>query len=243
MPVLRSQITDYRTNKQTNKQMLAHLRTATHQQESRDVIHGKNIAIVMRDNVRNERPPLTNVNYHDTEVAHALGEIYAREFASLIQNLNQANAIAAKYHEAAFDNTDAYIDVGHSQQTNSNEMTAEQRHASKLLSRVGTNYSEIHMAIRMLGCDNIQAPRDIITCGNTVIEELAHHFHATAATNPSIIEDAFDRLRHIVKHVWDLVNTLALSNLFRFADSIRPIIIATSDDAIFIPHIPTRQLS
>jgi hypothetical protein len=58
--------------------------------------------------------------------------------------------------------------------------------------------------------------------------------------NPSVAEDAFDRLNHVSKKVWSLVNMLAFSNLFRFADPKQPICIPNQDDAIFIPHIPTK---
>ena len=219
--------------------MLAYLRTIAGQQ-SPNVMHERIATIVIRDNVRNKRAPLTNVHYHDSaEVAAVLAEIYAREFTSLVHTLNHANSIASKYHEAAFDNTDAYIDVGqveHSPQSTADEMTAEQRHASKLLSGMGTNYSEIMVAIQMLGCSSIQAPRDIIACNAAMFESLAQHFHTA---DPSIVEDAFDRLHHIVKQVWTLVNTLAFSNLFRFVDPKHPISIPTSNDAIFVPYIPT----
>ena len=206
--------------------MLAYLRIASNHQNSH-VMHETIAAIVMRDNVRNQRAPLTNVHYRIAEVANVLGEIYAREFTSLTRTLNDANSIATKYHEAAFDNT-AAGQLEHSSQSS-------QRHASKLISSVGTNYSEITVAIQMLGCSGIQVPRDIIACNAAVFHTLAQHFHAA---NPSIVEDAFDRLQHIVKQVWTLVNTLAFSNLFRFVDPKHPISIPTSDDAIFVPHIP-----
>ena len=228
--------------------MLAYIRTISSQQMAH--VNNKqalreSVAIVMRNNVRNhQRAPLTDIDYRSAEsaeVAGALAEIYMREFACLVNTLNQANAIAARYHESVFDNTDDYLGLGQSQ-SSPDEMTSDQRHAGKLLLSVGKNYSEIGMAIRMLGCSTIHVPRDILACEDAVIEVLAQHFHATAAANPSFVEDAFDRLHHIVKQVWSLTNTLALANLFRFAESTRPIFIATSDDAIFIPHIPTRHL-
>jgi len=225
--------------------MLAYIRNTSRQQ----MLHVNNkqslresVATIMRNNVRNhQRAPLTDIDYRDSEVAGALAEIYMREFACLVHTLNQANSIAARYHESVFDNTDDYLGLGQSQ-SSPDEMTSDQRHAGKLLLSVGNNYSEIGMAIRMLGCGSIHAPRDIIACDDAVIDVLAQHFHATAAAIPSIVEDAFDRLHHIVKQVWSLTNTLALANLFRFAEPTRPMFIATSDDAIFIPHIPTRHL-
>lgn len=226
--------------------MLAHIRTATSRkqppQDPQD--HHPNdecTAIVMRvrDNVRNQRVPLADIDYRrDARFAHVLAETYMREFASLVKCLNQVNVIAAKYHEHAFDNTNDYI-IGLGQsQSSPDEMTVEQQHASKILFSVGNSYSEITVAIRMLGCGSIHAPRDVVACDDALIESLAQHFHTA---DQCVIEDAFDRLHHIVSHVWKLVNTLAMANLFRFADSTHPIFIATSDDAIFVPHIPTRH--
>ena len=224
--------------------MLAYLRTDEGRQRSHvnneQAIHER-VSSVMCNNVRKQQAPLTSIDYRCTEnpeITSALAEIYIREFACLANTLNQINTIAARYHEHAFDNTDDYTGTGQSQ-TSPDEMTSDQRHAGKLLLSMGSNYSEISTAIRMLGCEGIRIVRDIISCDVRVIEVLAQHFRAA---DPCIIEDAFDRLQHIVKQVWSLTNKLALANLFRFADSTPRLgLIATSNDAIFIPHIPTRQ--
>jgi hypothetical protein len=111
-------------------------------------------------------------------------------------------------------------------------MTAEQRHSSQILLGVGNNYSEINVALRMLECGI--SMRDVMECKDAAIETVARQFQ----NDSCIPEDAFDRLHHITKNVWSMVNMLAFSNLFRFADPTQPILIANPDDSIFIPHIP-----
>ena len=188
------------------------------------------VATNMRDHCRNQRPLLTGLAPPSNPiVAGTLSEIYMREFACTLQTLKQVNRIATLYHEHAFDNTDAYIE-GQGQQTH--EMTAEQRHASQLLLGVGNNYSEINVALKMLDC-NVSL-RDVMVCDATAVNALARKFQ----NDSSLAEDAFDRVNHITKQVWSLVNMLAFSNLFRFADPAQPILIANPDDSIFIPHIP-----
>lgn len=187
------------------------------------------LATKMRDNVRNQMSPLSDIDHSEFTVS--LAEIYMREFACMLQTLKQVNWIATKHHEHAFDNMDAYIE-DQQQQQQPHEMTGEQRHASQLLLGVGNSYSEINTALRMLGCGILM--RDVMECDSAKIGIVAENFQI----NPSIMEDAFDRLHHIIKHVWTLVNRLAFSNLFRFADPNQPIFIANQDDAIFIPYIP-----
>ena len=187
----------------------------------------------MRDSVRRQMHPLIQIDQHDhPELAAPLAEIYMREFACMLQTLKQVNWIASKYHEHEFDNTDAYIEGQRPIQLSPHEMTADQRHASQLLLGVGNNYSEINVALKMLDC-NVSL-RDVMVCDATAVNALARKFQ----NDLSVPEDAFDRLHHITKQVWSLVNMLAFSNLFRFADPAHPIAIANPDDSIFIPHIP-----
>jgi len=191
------------------------------------------LATTMRDSVRSQMHPLIQIDQHNNpEFAAPLAEIYMREFACMLQTLKQANWIASKYHEHAFDNTDAYIEGQRPIQLSPHEMTADQRHASQLLLGVGNNYSEINVALKMLDC-NVSL-RDVMVCDATAVNALARKFQ----NDSSVPEDAFDRLHHITKQVWSLVNMLAFSNLFRFADPAQPILIANPDDSIFIPHIP-----
>ena len=196
----------------------------------------QDLAIKMRENVRNQKSPLTDID-QTAEYTSSLAEIYMREFACTCQTLKQVNAIATLYHEHAFDNTDAYLQDTQQQprQLSPHEMTSEQRNASQLLVGVGNNYREINVALNMLECGILM--RDIMECDGAKIEIVAQQFRI----NPVIIEDAFNRLYHITKHVWSLVNILAISNLFRFADPNQPLFIANQDDAIFIPYIPTKQ--
>ena len=192
------------------------------------------VATNMRDHCRNQRPLLTGLAPPSNPiVAGTLSEIYMREFACTLQTLKQVNRIATLYHEHAFDNTDAYIEGQIQLQTH--EMTAEQRHASQLLLGVGNNYSEINVALKTLEC--IITMRDVMVCDATAVNALAKQFQ----NDPSLAEDAFDRLHHITRQVWSLVNMMAFSNLFRFADPAQPILIANPDDSIFIPHIPTTR--
>lgn len=189
------------------------------------------VATKMRENVRNQRSPLTDID--PPKYTKELAEIYMREFECTCQTLKQVNTIASRYHEHAFDNTDSYIDDA--QQKLPHEMTAEQRHASQLLLGVGNSYSEINTAIRMLECGILL--RDVMECDSAKIAIVAQQFQI----NPVIMEDAFNRLYHITQQVWSLVNMLALSNLFRFADPTQHICIPNQNDAIFIPYIPTKQ--
>lgn len=197
------------------------------------------VATNMRDHCRNQRPLLTGLNPSNPTVAGILAEIYMREFACTLQTLKQVNQIASMYHEHAFDNTDAYIEgEGQGQrhrQLQTHEMTTEQRHASQLLLGVGNNYSEINVALKTLECSITM--RHVMVCDAAVAGAVAKQFQ----NDPSLAEDAFDRLNHITKQVWSMVNMLAFSNLFRFADPAHPIRIANPEDSIFIPHIPMQQ--
>lgn len=223
-------------NKTHTRTMFAHLRARViKEQENQDMLN--HIATNMRDNVRNQRSPLNYIDNHNyPEIADSLAEIYMREFACLLQTLNQVNQIASRYHEHAFDNMDAYIGQDLAFQSNPNAMTTEQRHASQLLLGVGNNYSDINVALKMMGCGILI--RDIAECDEAKIGIVAQQF----GINPSVAEDAFERLCHMTKQVWSLVNMLAFSNLFRFADPKQPIFIANPEDAIFIPYIPMKQM-
>ena len=186
------------------------------------------VATNMRDHCRNQRPLLTGLDLSNPTVAGMLAEIHMREFACMMRTLKQVNWVASKYHEHAFDNTDAYIEGQLPSQTH--EMNAEQRHAAQLLLGVGNSYSEINVALRILDSGSFQAAME---CSPEMCAKLSQQFSA----NASMAEDAFDRLNHMTKHVWSLVNLLALSNLFRFADHI---ILPNPEDSIFIPYIPTQ---
>ena len=192
------------------------------------------IASKMRDNVRNNVSPLSGFDPSNHEVAGVLAEIHMREFACTLHTMNQVNEIAARYHEQAFDNMDDYIDNGvQPMQLAPHEMTAEQRHASQLMLGVGRNHSEVNVALKCIEMSR----RDVMECDAAKMAIVSQKFQ----DNPSVADDAFDRLQHITKQVWSLVNMMAFSNLFRFADPSQPICIPNQDDAIFIPHIPTKS--
>jgi hypothetical protein len=220
--------------------MFAYLRSQQAKQDQQALL--TRLATTMRHAVRSQMHPLIQISLiqidqdNNPELAAPLAEIHMREFACTLQTLKQVNWIASKYHEHAFDNTDAYIEgQGQGQrqrQLQTHEMTAEQRHASQLLLGVGNNYSEINVALKTLECDITM--RDVMGCDASKINVLAKQFQ----NDPSLAEDAFDRLNHITKQVWSLVNLLAFSNLFRFADPAHPIAIPNPEDSIFIPHIP-----
>jgi hypothetical protein len=196
----------------------------------------QSIATNMRDHVRNQRLPLTGLDPSNANVAGILADIYMRELACAIKTLQQVNCVAVKYHEHAFDNTDAYIEGQVPTQTH--EMNAEQRHAAQLLLGVGNSYSEINATLRMLdsrmlgGSVSFQSATE---CNPAMRAQLSQQFSADA----SFAEDAFGRVQHITKQVWSLVNMLAFSNLFRFAD--HTMVLPTSEDSIFIPHIPNAR--
>ena len=211
----------YYNNKQT---MFAHLRSKNTE---------NHVAIQMRDNVRNQGSPLSGLDPSNCEVADTLAEIYMREFACTLNTLQQVNHVASRYHEHAFDNTDTYIqqDVQPAQLA-PHEMTTEQRHASQLLLGVGRNHTEVIAALKLIEL----TARDVTDHAADTVRIVAQQFQE----NQSVAEDAFDRLQHVTKQVWSLVNMLAFSNLFRFADPRQPICIPNQDDAIFIPYIPTK---
>ncbi len=191
------------------------------------------IAIQMRDNVRKHVSPLSGLDSSNSEVADTLAEIYMREFACTMNTLHQVNHVASRYHEHAFDNADAYIDDGVQPiQLPPHEMTAEQRHASQLLLGVGRNHTELNIALKCLQL----SVDDIMDHNVDSMKILAKQFQDSSF----VAEDAFDRLQHCAKQVWSLVNMLAFSNLFRFADPRQTVCIPNQDDAIFIPFIPMK---
>jgi len=209
--------------------MFAHLRSNP-EYKYRVITH--DIAAKMRERLRNQMPLLTGIDTSKADVANILADIYMREFGCAIRTLQQVNCIATRYHEHAFDNTDAYIQDRQDQdQMQPHEMNAEQRHAAQLLLGVGNSYSGINTALRMLDV----SLQSVMDCNSETRVKLSQQFSANAA----VVEDAFDRLQHVAKQVWSLVNMLALSNLFRFADPRQPVCIPNQDDAIFIPYIPT----
>jgi hypothetical protein len=194
------------------------------------------VATNMRDHVRNQRPLLSGLKPSDPNVADTLAEIYMREFACAIKTLQTVNCVASRYHEHAFDNTDAYIeDQGQGQvPVQTHEMNAEQRHAAQLLLGVGNSFSEINVTLRMIDASFQSATE----CSQELRAKLSQHFRV----GTPFAEDAFDRLHHIVKQVWSLVNLLAFSNLFRFADPRQFVCIPTPEDSIFIPYVPTHAI-
>lgn len=197
----------------------------------------KQIAQRMRENVRKNAQPLDGIDVSTSDTGGVVAEIYVREFACTIGVLHQIHGIAARYHEHAFDNTSDYIEGTYqTSQMPPHEMTAEQRHASQILLGVGNGYSEVNMSLKMLGLEIFM--KDIVECDVAKMQIVAQKFQ----TNPAIAEEMFDRLHHTTKHVWSLVNMLAFSNLFRFADPTKPIYIPNQDDAIFIPYVPTKPL-
>ena len=210
--------------------MFAYLRSSSSTESNAAAL---SIAIEMRNNVRNQVSPLTGVDYSNPEVVDILADIWLREFACTLNTLQQVNQVATRYHEHAFDNTDTYIqqDVQPAQLA-PHEMTAEQRHASQLLLGVGRNHTEVNAALRYIAL----TARDVTDHNVASMRILAQQFQE----NQSVAEDAFDRLQHVTKQVWSLVNMLAFSNLFRFADPRQPICIPNQDDAIFIPFIPMK---
>jgi hypothetical protein len=194
------------------------------------------LATKMRDNVRSHVSALTGLDPSKSEVADALAEIWLREFACTLNTLQQVNQVASRYHEHAFDNTDTYMqqDVQPAQLA-PHEMTTEQRHASQLLLGVGRNYTEVNVALRSIAIE--LTARDVMDPNVANMRIVAQQFQ-----DPSVAEDAFDRLQHVAKQVWSLVNMLAFSNLFRFADPRQPMCIPNQDDAIFIPFIPMKTV-
>lgn len=226
----------YPNNNNNNyKDMFAYLRSNTGA-NYRFITQG--IATNMSDHVRNQRPPLTGLDPSNANVAGILADIYMRELACAIKTLQQVNCVAVKYHEHAFDNTDAYIEG--QMPTQSHEMNAEQRHAAQLLLGVGNSYSEINATLRMLDSQMLDSQmlggsvsfQSATECNPAMRAQLSQQFSADA----SLAEDAFGRVQHIAKQVWSLVNMLAFSNLFRFADP--TMVLPTSEDSIFIPYIP-----
>jgi hypothetical protein len=198
----------------------------------------QSIANNMRVHVRNQRPLLTGLDPSNANIAGTLADIYMRELACAIKTLQHVNYVAGRYHEDAFDNTDAYIDG--QMPTQSQEMNADQRHAAQLLLGVGNSFSEVNATLRML---DSQMPGSLAPGSFQAAMECTPEMHAKLwqqfRADASFAEDAFDRLHHLIKQVWSLVNLLAFSNLFRFAS--RPMVLPTPEDSIFIPYIPTQS--
>jgi len=192
----------------------------------------KSVATNMRQHARNKRPLLTGLDPSNANIAGILAEIHLRELACTIKTLQQVNHVAGRYHEHAFDNTDAYIEDQTPLQTH--EMNAEQRHAAQLLLGVGNSFSEVNAAIRALDAGSFQA---VMECSPEMRAKLSQKFSVDA----SFAEDALDRVQHVAKQVWSLVNMLAFSNLFRFADPRQPMGLPNQEDSIFIPYIPTAR--
>ena len=210
------------------RQMFAYLRSNP---GSNHRIITTSVATNMRDHVRNQRPILSGLKPSDPTMADMLAEIYMREFACAIKTLQTVNCVASRYHEHAFDNTDAYIEDQGQVPVQTHEMNAEQRHAAQLLLGVGNSFSEINVTLRMIDASFQSATE----CNQELRAKLSQHFRV----GTPFAEDAFDRLHHIVKQVWSLVNMLAFSNLFRFADPRQFVCIPTPEDSIFIPYVPT----
>lgn len=198
----------------------------------------KHIATKMRENVRNNVQPLAGFDVSNADTAGVVAEIYMREFACTIGVLTQIHGIAACYHEHAFDNANDYIEgMQQTSQMSPHQMTAEQRHASQILLGVGNGYSEVNMSLKNL--EGGMSMKDIVECDVAKMQIVAQQFQ----TKPEFAEEMFDRLHHTTKHVWSLVNMIAFSNLFRFANPTKSICIPNQDDAIFIPYIPTKSQS
>jgi hypothetical protein len=212
--------------------MFAHLRSSSSTDSNAAAL--LSIAIEMRNNVRSHMSVLTGLDPSNPDVADILADIWLREFACTLNTLQQVNHVASRYHEHAFDNTDTYMqqDVQPAQLA-PHEMTTEQRHASQLLLGVGRNHTEVNVALRSIAI--ALTARDVMDHTADTVRIVAQHFQ-----EQSVAEDAFDRLQHIAKQVWSLVNLMAFSNLFRFADPRQPIRIPNQDDAIFIPYIPMK---
>jgi hypothetical protein len=197
----------------------------------------------MRTNVRTNVSPLAGLDPSNDEVADVLSEIWLREFACMMKTLDQVHAIAARYHEYAFDNLDAYTEQKvQPVQLPPHEMTTEQRHASQLLLGVGQSHSEVNAALKSVGLSR----GDIVDHCTTTAANANKRWRIMAEQfkdSRTVAEDAFGRLHHVSNKVWSMVNMLAFSNLFRFADPKQPICIPNPDDAIFIPYIPTKPAS
>ena len=193
----------------------------------------ESVATTMRGHARsNKRPLLTGLDPSNSNIAGILAEIHLRELACAIKTLQQVNHVAGRYHEHAFDNTDAYIDGQVPTQTH--EMNAEQRHAAQLLLGVGNCFSEVNAAIRAIDAGSFQA---VMECSHEMRAKLSQKFGVDAP----FAEDALDRVQHVAKQVWSLVNMLAFSNLFRFADPRQPMGLPNPEDSIFIPYVPTAR--
>lgn len=197
----------------------------------------KQIAMKMRENVRKNVKSLSEIDVSTPDAGGVIAEIYVREFACTLNVLNQVHGIASRYHEHAFDNTSDYMEETYqTSQLFPHEMTAEQRHASQILLGIGNSYSEVNVMLKILGCET--SIKDILECNVAKMQIVAQQFQ----TKPAFAEEMFDRLHNITKQVWSLVNMIAFSNLFRFADPSQPINMPSQDDAIFIPYIPTKSL-
>jgi hypothetical protein len=175
----------------------------------------------IRENTKHGKAPLSEMEVHATDATDdainvaALSEIILKELRFCHRTISFVGSVTAKFHEAAFDNTDRYIGGdGGAQQ--SLVFTSEQNHSSRLL------VSSTGIRSRFTALSDSLGIRvsDLDECSASADSSLFAAIHTTLSSSESSVEISahFETLCNISRAVWEMMNVLAFSNLYRYYD-------------------------
>lgn len=189
----------------------------------------------IRENTKQGKSPLSemDVNASDpTDAAinvAALSEIMLKELRFCHHTILFVSSVTAKFHEAAFDNTDRYIgniecakDLEKAQvqeEQEEQEFTSEQNHSSRLLASSSVIRSKFIALCGSLGID-VLSLSDLDECSASTDSSLFAAIHASLSSLSPLmgksVTTPFETLCNISRAVWQLMNVLAFSNLYRY---------------------------
>ena len=189
----------------------------------------------IRENTKHRKSPLSDIELDDDAAANvnvaALSEILLKELRFCHRTISFVTSVTMKFHDAAFDNTDRYIgDRGvedlesqsHPLDDKDEEetFTSEQSYSSRLL----VSSTSIHSRfIELCGSLEIRAS-DLDECSASTDSSMFTAIHATLSSgggggggDSSVpISTHFERLCDISRAVWQMMNVLAFSDLYRY---------------------------
>ena len=189
----------------------------------------------IRENMKHRKSPLSDIELDDDAAANvnvaALSEILLKELRFCHRTISFVTSVTMKFHDAAFDNTDRYIgDRGvedlesqsrrpHDKDEDYNEeetFTSEQSYSSRLLV---SSTSIRARFIELCGSLEIRAS-DLDECSASTDSSMFAAIHATLLSgggDSSVpISTHFERLCDISRAVWQMMNVLAFSDLYRY---------------------------
>jgi hypothetical protein len=194
----------------------------------------------IRENTKHRKSPLSDIQLDDAAAnvsIAALSEILLKELRFCHRTISFVTSVTMKFHDAAFDNTDMYIgDRGvedlesqsqsqesqsQSQPVDDNEetFTPEQSYSSRLLVSSTSIRSRF---IELCGSLEIRAS-DLDECSASTDSSMFAAIHATLSSggggggDSSVpISTHFERLCDISRAVWQMMNVLAFSDLYRY---------------------------